>query len=341
VYSSKLLKNMNYKNFIVLFCILIALYSLTGCKPKTADTTPALTGTWTERSSFEGVERSNAVAFTIKDTAYIGTGFSQLNQRLNDLWKYDPVLDFWQQKADFPGPARNEAMGFGIGNKGYIGTGYDGSVLYKDFYEYDPYLNVWTRKADFGGTARYGGTAFTIGNKGYAGTGFDGSNKKDVWKYDPAADSWTQIVSIGGEKRTNAVSFVIGNKGYITSGINNGIYVNDLWEYDTTATGMWTAKAPLSADLDGNGTLDYDIRRSGAVGFALNGLGYISTGYYGNEQLNSTFAFNPNTNAWNLVLYFGGVPRMDATAFTVKNRAFVGTGKYVNARLDDIWEFVP
>jgi N-acetylneuraminic acid mutarotase len=340
---------MNYKNFIIFCSLLIMTYHLTGCKKKTPEPDVVLTGTWIERSNFEGVARSNAVAFTIKDTAYVGTGFSQSNQRLKDFWKYDPVQDFWTQKADFPGAARSEAMGFGLDSMGYIGTGYDGSIMYKDFYEYNPRKNVWIQKANYGAgtpdsihaTARYGGTAFSINNKGYAGTGFDGNNKKDMWQYDPGLDKWTQIVSMGGEKRVNAVSFVIGNKGYVTSGINNGVYVIDLWEYDPTLgpLGTWTAKAPLAADLTGDGIFDYDIRRSNAVGFSLNGLGYISTGFYGNGSLNSTFAFNPTTNAWTLVNYFGGVPRMDAAAFTVMNRAFVVTGKNVNTRFDDIWEF--
>jgi hypothetical protein len=42
-----------------------------------------------------------------------------------------------------------------------------------------------------------------------------------------------------------------------------------------------------------------------------------------------------------LVQPLGGVARMDAVAFTVQNRAFITTGKYINTRLDDIWEFIP
>jgi N-acetylneuraminic acid mutarotase len=338
---------MNYKNFIIFPCLLVMMYPLTGCKKSTTTPAAALTGAWIERSNFEGVARSNAVAFTIKDTAYVGTGFDG-TKRLKDFWKYDPVLNFWTQRADFPGTARNEAMGFGIDTMGYIGTGYDGSTMYKDFYEYHPYKNVWIQKANFGfgtpdsihATARYGGTAFSINNKGYAGTGFDGNNKKDIWQYNPTLDKWIQIVSMGGEKRVNATSFVIGNKGYITTGINNGIYLNDTWEYDAT-TGLWTAKAALAADLDGNGSLDYDIRRSDAVGFSLNGLGYITTGFYNSVQSNLSWVFDPVANKWTQVQVFGGVARMDAVAFNVKNRAFVVTGKYVNQRLDDIWEFTP
>jgi N-acetylneuraminic acid mutarotase len=330
---------MNYKNFIIFSCLLIMIYPLTGCKKATTAPAAVLSGLWTERSNFEGVARSNAVGFTIDTLAYVGTGFDG-SKRLKDFWSYDPKTNFWKQKADFPGAARNEAMGFGVGKKGYIGTGYDGSNMYNDFYEYNPATDTWTAKANFGGTARYGGTAFTINNKGYAGTGFDGNNKKDMWTYEPALDKWTQIISIGGEKRINATSFVIGNKGYLTTGINNGVYLNDLWAYDTTS-GAWTAMAVLAADLNGDGTLDYDVRRSDAVGFSLNGLGYITTGFYNSVQSNLSWAYDPIANTWTQVQVFGGVPRMDAVAFTVNNRAFVVTGKYVNQRLDDIWEFTP
>src|SRR5665213_216599 len=93
------------------------------CHPN--NTTTQL-GDWQTRSEFNGVARSEAVSFTIGDSAFLATGYDGTN-RLGDLWKYDPALNSWTQKADLPGTPRSAAVAFALNNKGYIGTGYDGA----------------------------------------------------------------------------------------------------------------------------------------------------------------------------------------------------------------------
>ena len=89
-------------------------------------------GNWIELSDFEGLPRTDAVAFTIGNKAYLGTGYDGTD-RLKDFWEYDPLVNQWTKKTDFPGAARNGAVGFGTNSKGYIGTGFDGVDKLNDF----------------------------------------------------------------------------------------------------------------------------------------------------------------------------------------------------------------
>jgi hypothetical protein len=115
----------------------------------------------------------DAVAFTIGNKAYIGTG-EQHRQSIPDFWEFDPNGNVWTQKASYGGGSVKGAVGFSIGLKGYIGTGYNNDGI-SEFWEYDTSANTWQRKADVPGNARINATGFAIGNKGYIGQGGWGS----------------------------------------------------------------------------------------------------------------------------------------------------------------------
>ena len=83
--------------------------------------------TWTKMSDFSGLKRERAVAFSIGDYGYIGTGIDTAEVVYNDLWKYDATLDAWSQVASLPGSVRRNAIAFSINDKGYIGTGINSS----------------------------------------------------------------------------------------------------------------------------------------------------------------------------------------------------------------------
>lgn len=289
-------------------------------------------GNWTKVSDFEGVTRSGAVSFTIGDKAFVATGYTG-SSYLNDLWQYDPELDFWLRKADLPGPGRSAAVAFSVGGKGYIGTGYDGLDELKDFWEYDPATDTWTQIADFGGSARYAAVAFSSETAGYVGTGYDGNDLKDFWSYDPATAGWTQIISIGGAKRVDAVAFVIDDRAYVGTGRNNGVYIYDFWEYDMSL-GTWDQKTDLDEDDD------YTIARHNAVALSLDGTGYITTGTNSGLLL-TTWAYDPANDVWTDFTGIEGPAREDAASFVVAGKIYVTTGRSSSVRLDDIWEFKP
>ncbi|MEO8067202.1 MAG: hypothetical protein ABI599_05880, partial [Flavobacteriales bacterium] len=193
---------------------------------------------WTEVSSTDpqGNGRFKAVAFSIGDLGYVGTGQTQFGAT-QDLWSFDPSTLSWTPLSDFGGGVRSHAVGFSIGTKGYVGTGTDGSSNFSDLWEYDPITGTWTQRTDYAGTARKTAVAFVVGTKGYITTGEDAAGEPlDLWEYDPNADSWTQRADFAGTARRGAASFAVGGRGYVCTGVSNGGYLSDLWEYAPTTS---------------------------------------------------------------------------------------------------------
>lgn len=317
-------------NKLKLVLALMVFAAITGCSGDDEDSDR---GNWQKRSVFDGIPRSNAVGFTIDNYGYMGTGYDG-DDYLADFWQYNIEGDYWVQKADFPGTGRSAAAGFAIDNKGYIGVGYDGDDELGDFWEYNPSTNTWAQKANFGGGVRRAAVAFGVNSTGYIGTGNDGDNdKKDFWKYNPDTDTWSELYGFGGDKRINATTFIINNKVYLGTGISNGLYKTDFWVFDPQ-TEVWTELNDLTEDDD------YNIARSNAVGFSVNGLGYIATGYYGGAT-GTIWEYNPLTDVWEEITAFEGTARQDAIAFSNESRAFVAMGRSGTLYLDDIYEVFP
>jgi len=315
--------------------ILICLFILPFYSCEDDDDDDDLVGNWAETSVFNEEPRSSATAFTIGDKGYMGTGFDG-DDYFNDFWTYDFATNSWQQLADFPGQERSSAVSFIIDNKGYMGTGFNGDTNEElsDFYEYNVNSNSWQQIADFGGTPRYGSVGFASDTNGYVGTGFDGDgDKKDFWKYNPATDSWEEIFGFGGSKRRDGTTFTIGTDVYLLTGVSNGIYEEDFWVFDTT-TETWTDLVDLDDDDDD------DIVRANAVGFSLNGRGYIACGELG-AALSSVWEYNPVNESWVERTEFERIARRDAISFDNGERVFVALGRNGTLYFDDNMEFFP
>ncbi len=138
-------------------------------------------GTWVEMSEFNGTARAGAVAFSVGNKAYVGTGYfnsvnySQPMERFDDFWEFDHSTDLWSQRAALPGAARSHATAFVIGSAAYVGLGItedsDDTVFLNDFYRYDPQANEWTAVAVFPGAPRFGAFGFGSNENGVCGTG--------------------------------------------------------------------------------------------------------------------------------------------------------------------------
>lgn len=191
------------------------------------------TNQWTKKADLPTKSRYSAVAFSIGDKGYVGTGVDSLYTKLSDFWEYDAIADKWTKKKDYAGLQTYMASGFSIGSKGYIGLGHSGEDYKKDLWEYDPIANNWTQKADFGGTARANAFEFVIGNYAYVGMGNNGFMpyyQKDVWEYDAINNQWTARTNYTGSARSSSFSFAIDSKGYMGGGFT-GSYKNDFWGY--------------------------------------------------------------------------------------------------------------
>ncbi len=260
-----------------------------------------------------------ATGFAIGNRGYVGLGvhvgiMPDRPDYSPFFFEYNPTDNQWVIKQSYTNgypdeflgvsftnsKGRANAIGFSIGNKGYMGLGYlldrqsdvVNEAYFKGIREYDPLTDTWTRKANFPGIGLKDAFVFTVGNKAYVGTG-ESVNLADnsiirtnqFWEFNPIANTWTQKADFGGGIRSSAISFSIGNKGYVGSGNSSpnstyGIFPSDFWEYDV-ATDMWQQKKNLPSPI-----------RSEAIGFALNGKGYLGLGVVTNNTSYPIVALN-------------------------------------------------
>lgn len=323
----------------------------TGCKSDPASsTTSTLIGNWKTLSSFDGNGRQGAVSFVIGDSAYVATGFDGTN-RYTDMWVYNDVTETWRNSREvFPGVARNSAMAFTIGTKAYIVGGFDGLNRLQDCWEFDQVLRRWTRRADLpdltptilGSGARYGGVGFAIGNKGYICGGYNGSHQKDLWSYNPTTNSWTQEVSMGGQKRQGATVLVYQDKAYVFGGSNNGVAVNDMWQFDpANAANPWKAMRNITnTSSDTYDDLYTDIIRSNATAFIVGTKGYVTNGENGSFN-KSTWEYDFAKDEWTRKNAFERQERSGGVGFTVKGKGIVALGRNSTFYWDDVYRFFP
>lgn len=297
-------------------------------------------GNWVKKSDFEGLPRGSAVSFVIDDKAYVGLGYNDDDddEYLNDFWVYTTSTDSWDKIADFPGAGRTAAVSFTINGKGYVGTGFDGNNKLSDIWEYDPAKNSWTQKDSFLGGARYKAVAFALNNYGYVGTGYgdDSTDKIDFYRFDPTAaagSQWVKVQSIGGSKRRGATAFTYNGKGYVCTGINNGVTLTDMWEYDPSAN-TWTKKIDLDDDDD------WAIVRQNASSFVIDGKAYVFLGEK-SGTLSDVWEYDFANDTWLVKTDFEGAARVNAVSFTVGGKAILTTGQSGSYYLDDVWEFRP
>ena len=320
----------HFKKGIFYSTLLVSLI-LIGCSNDDDEDT---LGNWIKKSAFDGPARSSATGFVIGTYAYITTGYTG-DEYLSDLWAYNSTGDFWEQKANFIGVARSSGAGFELGGKGYVGLGYDGTNKLKDFFEYNPDTNSWTQKTDFAGTARYGAVGFQVGGKAFLGTGYGGNYLKDFYQFNATENSWTQVNGFSGNKRRNATVFIIDDIAYLGTGINSGVNQSDFWAFDPS-TDVWTRKRDLDDDEEDHDT--YSIKRSNAVSFSLDGLGYVACG----ESSKTVWEYNPTTDIWKEKTSLEGSGRSDAIGVSfASNKAFIMLGKSGTSYFDDVWEFKP
>ncbi|MCY7409674.1 MAG: T9SS type A sorting domain-containing protein [Chitinophagales bacterium] len=81
------------------------------------------------------------------------------------------------------------------------------------------------------------------------------------------------------------------------------------------------------------------VPTGGAVGFSINGKGYIGTGCCYEKGF---WEYDPTTDAWAQKADIGGVGRVYAAGFSIGNKGYIGTGQITsNAFTDDLWEYDP
>ena len=189
---------------------------------------------------------------------------------------------------------------------------------------YNAFAQNWVQRASMPGNAMSSVVTFVIGDYVYSGAG---SLRSDFWKYDPLSDSWTQVASMP-QIRDEAFGFSIGSYGYVGGGAQAQA-LSDFYQYDP-AQNNWTQK----------GNLPY--RAIGAFGFSIGTKGYYGTGYDGFNYRNQFYEYDPISDLWNLMPFFGGGTRALAAAFVIDSTAYVVAGNsnsFTNRR--DCWAYTP
>jgi len=265
------------------------------------------TGEWNKMAPMpdEALARNKAVGFGAAGKVYVGTGYGEYvvegityEEKLKDFYEFDPAANTWTRIADFPGTARYDAIAFSIDDKGYVGTGYDDNEQ-KDLWEYDPGMKQWTEKSSYTGRKRRGAVVFVIDDKAYVCTGVqNGTYVSDFYYYDASDDTWTKLRNIDDITddgydddyddiiRSYGVAFAINGKGYVATGSRGGAG-ETCWEYDP-ATDLWDEKTGLREDGDGG------TSRQEAVGFTVNGIGYVGLGRSSSYHLDDVWRFEPD-----------------------------------------------
>ncbi|MEM8524589.1 MAG: hypothetical protein AAGG68_08090 [Bacteroidota bacterium] len=270
-----------------------------------------------------------------------------------------PMTDGWTL-VDSLGGAIPESftngIAVGLEEVAYFGLGCEGdcieSALFEKFYQFLPapdYLsNTFTHLF---GTGLKDGVAFAIDNTLYAGTGcnrfVDPDGKESFGKCFPDrrlrslnsdAEQWEQVDEVPDPNIEEGIAFSIGGKGYFGFGRDGADnYLNTFYEFDPDSSER--IKSISTPDSSFTGAVD-------AVGFALNGKGYVMTGRGQFDALQSAiWEFTPSSagGSWT---YFGEFPgaylRSSAAAFVIRDKAYISTGDFANGTLyNDIWEFDP
>lgn len=170
---------------------------------------------------------------------------------------------------------------------------------------------------------------------------------------DDELGNWVEESSFNGESRHDAVTFTIDGKGYLFGGYDGDDYYKDTWVYDLTEN-SWT-QVSYTLELEDEDDADSDlirvaqfpgIARKGAVGFAINGKGYVGTGYGFDEEeddyveLKDFYEYNPATDTWTEISRFPGSSRYGAVGFAIGDQGYVGTG-YDGSQQKDFYQYDP
>jgi len=253
---------------------------------------------WTQIDSIpaEAGGRSDALAFSVNNRGYVGTGWDGDN-RLNDFWEYNPTGNpHWRRVKELSTRLQN-GVAFTLGSNGYVGTGLNSNgAKIGNFWKFNPPTSdidpgSWVQIENIP-FIRENAVAFVMNNKAYVVTGDNnGQYLNSFFSYDPD-NGWVKLREISNVSsdtyddsyniiRSNAVAVVANGKAYLTCGATSGVR-SDTWEYDPTSD-TWVQKTPFEGSA-----------RSKAIGFSINNQIFVTAGSNGgNGYFGDMWEFHP------------------------------------------------
>lgn len=292
---------------------------------------------WSQKIDFPELGRDDAVAASINNKIYFGTGRDENFACRNDWWEFDPETNFWKELNPLPAKARQYSEAFTLNNKIYVVCGItcDNEFL-NEVWEFNPKENLWTKKNDFPGIGRSSAIHFVWNNEAYFGTGRNGNNcLNDLWKYNEIADNWEKIIDFPFQKKYEMACFVANSKVYLGIGrLEDGSLSNEWFEFN-----------PLNNQTIRKQNVPFSERYYTAH-LNCNGKGYLSTGMCSipgvpQEFSNNIWEYNPENDTWNKLAQIPSPTKRRGCAFASSQQSiYIINGlSESNQRIKEVWSF--
>jgi len=99
---------------------------------------------------------------------------------------------------------------------------------------------------------------------------------------------------------------------------------------DDDTLGNWVKKSSFNEEA-----------RSGSSAFTIGNIGYMGTGYDGDDYYKDFWSYNMDTNSWQQLSDLPGVARSSAVTFVINNDGYMGTGYNgdTNDELSDFYKY--
>lgn len=233
------------------------------------------------------------------------------------------ILAFFEERTAHPDGAFG-GTGFVIDDVLYFGMG--GAP----WYQYNVNSDTWTpMTANNAGPNKAGAIGVTINGKGYVlGIGTD----KELWEYDPGTKNWTLKSEYPNNQLLIPAVVVIGLDLYLATGYHDGI-TDEVWKY-STVDDEWSQVNDFAG-----------VKRGDAVGFSIDGTGYVGQGYDfdTNSLLNDFYAYNTTSDTWTEISaplnpsanLEGGI------GFSLGDKGYIGLGRNGSSPVKNFWKYNP
>lgn len=264
-------------------------------------------GSWEPVADFPGIARWDATSFSLNGKLYVGAGYTDIAgqdaktvEYLKDFYMYDPSTDQWTAIDDLPTSAvgLRGCTSFVLDNKAFVCFGHDGKNEYKEIYVFDGATQSWAPNVTtFPGQKLKGAAAFVIDDLAYVGAGVsNGSYRKEFYSFD--GENWTKLHALISDDnddyskdddydnnivRSYTATFVMNGCGYFATA-TMGSASQSVWEY-RPSDDRWVEKTSFEG-----------ASRNGAVGFTINGVGFVATGGSSAAVYDDIWRFEPNAD---------------------------------------------
>jgi N-acetylneuraminic acid mutarotase len=99
---------------------------------------------------------------------------------------------------------------------------------------------------------------------------------------------------------------------------------------DDDTLGNWVKKSTFNEEA-----------RSSSTAFTIGNIGYMGTGYDGDDYYKDFWSYDMDTNSWQQLSDFPGLERSSAVSFVINNEGYIGTGYNgdSNEELSDFYKY--